>query len=196
MINKRNKKSKIEHNYNKFVRDYYIENNMAYISINVNKYHDIINKYSINNYEWLNGHFAQYIEESAYYIPLEYDITLDINGKFTEEEKEKIIKAIRTYYGIKIGDADNQLKDNQRKNMILFVTSVIFMFIFLILTIYITNFRFLEPISIILWFVIWEYLNNSFIEKRKLKQERSEIAQLTNMDIKFNEDVTRKREVK
>ena len=191
-----NKKNKKEFNYNKFVRDYYLENNMAYISIRVNNYYDIINKYSIDNYEWLNGHFAQYIEESAYYIPAEYNITLDINGKFTEEEKEKIVKTIRTYYGIKVSDADNNLKENKRNNIILLVTSVLFMFIFLILTLYINNFRFLEPISIILWFVIWEYLNNSFIKKRKLKVERSEIAQISNMDIKFNEDVTRKREVK
>ena len=69
------------------------------------------------------------------------------------------------------------------------------MFIFLVLTIYINNLNFLEPLSIVLWFIIWEYLNNSFVEKRKLKEERLEIAQLTNMQVKFNEDVTRKREV-
>lgn len=203
MLSKKNTKAKknidklkeLEINYNKYVRDFYIENNTAYISIKVDKYHDIISKYSIDNYEWLNGHFAEYIKETSYYIPIEYNVTLDINGKFTEEEKDRIVKTIKLYYGIKLADADNQLKENKRKNLLLFVTSVLFMFIFLVLTIYINNLNFLEPLSIVLWFIIWEYLNNSFVEKRKLKEERLEIAQLTNMQVKFNEDVTRKREV-
>ena len=203
MFNRKNKKlkdnveklKKLDFNYNKYVRDFYIENNTAYISIKVKDYHDIISKYSIDNYEWLNGHFAEYIEETSYYIPIEYEVTLDINGKFTDEEKERIIKTIKLYYGIKLEDACNQLRENKRKNLLLFTASVLFMFIFLILTLYINNFRFLEPISIILWFIIWEYLNNSFIEKRRLKEKRLEIAQLTNMQVKFNEDVTRKREV-
>ena len=61
--------NKTKFNYNKFVRDFYLEKNTAYVSVNIDNYNDVISKYSISNYEWLNPEFADYVEETAYYIP-------------------------------------------------------------------------------------------------------------------------------
>ena len=190
-----NKYYRAKFNYNKFVRDFYLEGNTAFISVRIDDYYDIISKYSINNYEWLNDKFAKYVEDTAYYIPVDYDMALDINGNFTDEEKEKIVKTIKQFFGMKLGDAENNLLINKKKNIILLVTSILFLFIFSVLTIYIPNFKFSEIISILLWFILWEYLNNTFIAKRELTIKKLEMAQLASMEIKFNEDVTRKREV-
>lgn len=82
----KNKKVDIE----RYVKDYYVENNLAYISVNVNCYEDIISKYSVVGYEDLNQDFVNYLEENAEYIPLEYPIVLEITG--TRFSKEGLVK--------------------------------------------------------------------------------------------------------
>ncbi len=187
--------NKTKFNYNKFVRDFYLEKNTAYVSVNIDNYNDVISKYSISNYEWLNPEFASYVEETAYYIPIQYDIALDINGHFTKEQEEIIKKTIKEYFGVKLGDAQNDLDTNKLLNMLLFVVAVLFLIIFFVVTFYIPSFKFLEPISIISWFIMWELLDNNFIKRQQLRAKKIDLAQLVNMEIKFNEDVTRKREV-
>ena len=188
--------NKTKFNYNKFVRDFYLEKNTAYVSVNIDNYNDVISKYSISNYEWLNPEFADYVEETAYYIPIQYDIALDINGHFTKEQEEIIKKTIKEYFGVKLGDAQNDLDTNKLLNILLFVVAVLFLIIFFVVTFYIPSFKFLEPISIISWFIMWELLDNNFIKRQHLRAKKIDLAQLVNMEIKFNEDVTRKREVK
>ena len=188
--------NRIKVDYKKYVRDFYLEKNIAYISIKVDNYNDIISKYSIKNYEWLNDDFANYIEETAYYIPIHLDIALDINGNFTKDEEEIIKKTIKMYFGIKLGDAQNNLSINKSINLLLFVATILFLMIFFVVTIYIPTFKFLEPISIIAWFIMWELLDNNFIKRHQLRARKIDLAQLVNMQIKFNEDVTRKKEVK
>ena len=187
--------NKTKFNYNKFVRDFYLEKNTAYVSVNIDNYNDVISKYSISNYEWLNPEFADYVEETAYYIPIQYDIALDINGHFTKEQEEIIKKTIKEYFGVKLGDAQNDLDTNKLLNILLFVVAVLFLIIFFVVTFYIPSFKFLEPISIISWFIMWELLDNNFIKRQQLRAKKIDLAQLVNMEIKFNEDVTRKREV-
>ena len=187
--------NKTKFNYNKFVRDFYLEKNTAYVSVNIDNYNDVISKYSISNYEWLNPEFADYVEETAYYIPIQYDIALDINGHFTKEQEEIIKKTIKEYFGVKLGDAQNDLDTNKLLNILLFVVAVLFLIIFFVVTFYIPSFKFLEPISIISWFIMWELLDNNFIKRQQLRAKEIDLAQLVNMEIKFNEDVTRKREV-
>ena len=187
--------NKTKFNYNKFVRDFYLEKNTAYVSVNIDNYNDVISKYSISNYEWLNPEFASYVEETAYYIPIQYDIALDINGHFTKEQEEIIKKTIKEYFGVKLGDAQNDLDTNKLLNILLFVVAVLFLIIFFVVTFYIPSFKFLEPISIISWFIMWELLDNNFIKRQQLRAKKIDLAQLVNMEIKFNEDVTRKREV-
>ena len=79
-------------NYAKFVKNYYIDKGAAYISAKVNSIDDIISKYSIKDYEWINSDFASYLEESAYYIPMEEAIVIEIcGGNFSEEQKAYFI---------------------------------------------------------------------------------------------------------
>ena len=172
--------NKTKFNYNKFVRDFYLEKNTAYVSVNIDNYNDVISKYSISNYEWLNPEFADYVEETAYYIPIQYDIALDINGHFTKEQEEIIKKTIKEYFGVKLGDAQNDLDTNKLLNILLFVVAVLFLIIFFVVTFYIPSFKFLEPISIISWFIMWELLDNNFIKRQQLRAKKIDLAQLVN----------------
>ena len=60
----------------KFVKDFYVEKGLAYISCNVSGYNDIIDRYSVKGYEWVEESFARFVEENAIYIPPEYPLYL------------------------------------------------------------------------------------------------------------------------
>ena len=180
---------KTRFNYNKFVKDFYLENNNAYISVKVNNIHDIISKYSIEYYEWLNEEFASYIEENAYYIPIEYDIILEITGhKFTEYEKEIIVETIKTYFGLKVGDTELDLNLFKRKMLYLLFGCIVSMLLLVLLSSIIENFTFLEPAFVIFWFFAEEFIADIFIERTELLNKKTDRGQLSNMQIYFNED--------
>ena len=40
---------KKEFNLNKFINDYYMDQNSAYMTVKVNDYNDIVSKYSVDN---------------------------------------------------------------------------------------------------------------------------------------------------
>lgn len=189
---KKNKKVKkfrnTRFNYKKFVKDFYLENNNAFISVKVNDINDIISKYSIEYYEWLDNDFANFIQENAYYIPIEYDIILEITGhKFTEFEKETIVKVIKTYFGLKVGDSELDLSINKRKLIFLFIGCILSLIMLVFLS-SITNLTILEPAFVIFWFFAEEFISDIFIDRTEILNKKTEAGQLSNMQVIFNED--------
>lgn len=189
---KKNKKVKkfrnTRFNYKKFVKDFYLENNNAFISVKVNDINDIISKYSIEYYEWLDNDFANFIQENAYYIPIEYDIILEITGhKFTESEKETIVKVIKTYFGLKVGDSELDLSINKRKLIFLFIGCILSLIMLVFLS-SITNLTILEPAFVIFWFFAEEFISDIFIDRTEILNKKTEAGQLSNMQVIFNED--------
>ena len=68
------KKKKIEGE--RYVKDFYIENDLAFITCNVKRYNDIIDPFSAEGYEWPSHDFVRFVESNAEYIPVEYPIVL------------------------------------------------------------------------------------------------------------------------
>ena len=176
-------------NYARFVKDYYIENGSAYISAKVESIDDIISKYSLEDYEWINKQFANYLENSAYYIPVEESVIIEICGcKFTEQEKEKITKVIKTYFGLKLGDKIIDMDINFHKSNRLLILG----FLSLLLVLFIsklTNIEYvLELPLIMLWFFIWEYGDLAWLDRRDIAIEKLEAGQLASAKVIFNEN--------
>ena len=110
----------------KFVKDLYVDNGMAYISCNVDKYTDIVNKHSVKGYEWPNGHFVEFIDDNAQFVPTEYPIILEICGcDFTEKEQACIEETISDYYALQLGNAQMDLQRNTKECIILFVFGIL-----------------------------------------------------------------------
>ena len=176
-------------NYAKFVKDYYIEEKNAYISAKVNSIEDIVSRYSLEDYEWINSEFAEYIENSAYYIPVEEAIIIEICGhKFTEKEKDVIRRVIKDYFGLKLGDKIIDLDINRNKSnrlLLLGILSVGLVF----LASRLTNSEYLLELPLIMmWFFIWEYGDLAWLDRWDLDTQRIEAGQLANAKIIFNEN--------
>lgn len=177
---------KAKFNYAKFVKKYYIEKGEAYISAKVNSIDDIISKYSTKDYEWINSEFASYIEESAYYIPLEESITIEIcGGNFSDEEKDMIKRVIKDYFGLKLGDKFLDLDINKHKSFILFLFGIISLGVFAILS----NFSIITAVNelllLLFWFFLWEYADLGWLTRSNLRLEQIEAGQLSTAKIVF-----------
>ena len=176
-------------NYAKFVKDYYIEEKSAYISAKVNSIDDIVSRYSLEDYEWINSEFAEYIENSAYYIPVEESVIIEICGhKFTDKEKDTIRRVIKDYFGLKLGDKIIDLDINRNKSnrlLLLGILSVGLVF----LASRLTNSEYLLELPLIMmWFFIWEYGDLAWLDRWNLDAARVDAGQLANAKIIFNEN--------
>jgi len=176
-------------NYAKFVKQYYIEKKEAYVSAKVNSIDDIISKYSTKGYEWINPDFAHYIEESAYYIPIEESVTIEIcGGNFSDEEKELVKRVIKDYFGLKLGDKFLDLDENKHKSLILLIFGIISLGVFAILSRFSIISALTEVILLLFWFFLWEYADLALLERSDLQVERIEAGQLSTAKIVFLDD--------
>lgn len=176
-------------NYSKFVKNYYMEKGEAYITVKVDSIKDIISKYSIKGYEWINPEFAEYIEESAYYIPMETGIIIEICGaEFTDEEKEIIEGVIKNYFGLVSEDKEIDIILNRRKANILLAFGIVSLLVFIFVQNKNIGAFFSELLFLAIWFFIWEYGDYGVIRDYDLKLEKIYAGQLASAKIKFIED--------
>lgn len=173
-------------NLNNFVEEYYMEQNTAYITVKVDNYNDIVSKYSVDCLEWINSDFANYLEEVAYYIPVDEPIVIEITGtKFSEEEKKTIEKVIKTYFGLKLGDKMLDLNINRTKSLTLFILGIMASLIFWVLY----KFHVIETVTEIIllgfWFFMWEFLDLAFLVRNEIKVQKLEAGQLSSASIVF-----------
>lgn len=175
--------------YNKYVKDFYLEDGLAIISCNVNGYYDIIDRYSVEGYEWLNDSFARFLESNAFYIPVEYPIVLEICGtKFNRKQREVITETIHDYYELKLGDKQMELNDNTRRIITFMVIAGLFTLLFTFVQGWQQDSFVVQFILIMLWFFIWGLSDMVVTDRSELKEEKMAIAQLASTVVRFREE--------
>ena len=181
------KRKKIEGE--KYVKDFYLENDLAFISCNVKKFNDIIDPFSTKDYEWPNKDFLHFVESNAQYIPIEYPIVLEINGKtFSEEEKKIIREAIHDYYALKMGDAQLEISANRRKSLTLLVTGLLVSVAVQLVRKVTSGLPLREAIVMLFWLFLWEGIDCLILDGKNLKNKKTEAAQMANITITFKDE--------
>lgn len=174
--------------YSKYIKDFYLENGLAYISCNVRGYYDVIDVYSVNGYEWLNDSFARFIESNAYYIPPEYPIVLEICGtKFTKPQQDTIVQTIADYYSLKLGDKQLDLDVNRKRALTLLLFGAVFFGLVWLLDYIMLISSIKETILVIFWFFIWEFADLVLLARSDLRASKTDSAQLACMKVIFQE---------
>lgn len=183
---------KTKFDYNKFVKRYYIENDDAYISAKVSCYDDIINRFSVKNYEWINRDFVQYVEDSAYHIPEENKIILSICGcKFTPEEQTTIRRVILDYFGLQMEDKVSDLAENQRVVRRTVCGTVLAGTLYALVAateLYDLSVVVPDILQCVFWVFIWETVARIVLDKKTLEDEKLFAGQLSAMEIQFEEE--------
>ena len=172
--------------YYRYVKDFYLEDGLAYISCNVNDYHDVIDSYSVEGYEWLNESFARFVESNAEYIPVEYPIVLEICGtEFSDKQKEIINETIHDYYELKLGDKQIELQNMTTQIIILLIISILVTLILFVSKVYSIKEFVSEMLVILVWFFIWELCGMIFFDRNRRKEEKMAAAQLATITVKY-----------
>ncbi len=171
----------------KYVKDFYVDNGLAYISCNVTGISDIIDPYSVNGYEWLNESFARFVESNAEYVPTEYPIVLEICGhRFTPKQKAVIEETVSDYYALKLGDAQLTLERNMTKSIFLGVILVLALIAMTALS-KIVSTTISETIIVLFWFALWELLDNAVFDRLELLDDKRDAAQMASIKVLFME---------
>ena len=179
--------SKKEVDVAKYVRDFYVDNGLAYISCNVDDYYDVIDDYSVDGYEWLNEGFVRFLESNAMYVPTEYPIVLEICGHhFNRKEKDVIIETISDYYALEQGDIQLNIEKLARRNWVRAGLSVLGIFLM-----WLGNKTSISVLSeatlVFFWFAFWDLLESLIFERKDLFEEKTDAAQMANIKVIFKE---------
>jgi len=174
--------------FDNLIEDFYLENGLAYISCNVRGIGDIVNPYSVRGYEVLNSQFAEFIDENAYHIPVEYPIVLEICGvNFTDMQQKTITRIISSYYALRLGEKTLDLETNQKRAALLLIMgSISFGLVWLLSVLHVIS-TLLEPALILLWFFIWEFGDLVGFERKDLVDEKTAAGQLASIKVIFRE---------
>lgn len=181
------KRKKIEGE--RYIKDFYIENDLAFITCNVRRYNDIIDPFSSEGYEWPNKDFVRFVESNAEYIPVEYPIVLEINGKtFTENEKNVIRETIHDYYALKMGDAQLAIGANRWKAVTLIITGCLLAVGVDLIARFTTRLPFREAVIMLFWLFLWEGIDCLILDGRRLREKKTDAAQMANITVSFRDE--------
>ena len=184
--------SKKRVDYTKVLKDFYIEDGLAYISVNVRDYYDVIDRYSVREYEWPNADFLRFVDDNAYYIPSEYPIVLEISGtRFTEKQQAVIIETLKDYYALELGDKQLDIRDIRRKEIVMVVFTILSAIVLLLYAMAGHHEGLLhETLLIIFWFFLWELGDIVAFDSVNAQRKKTDAAQLASMKIIFSERFT------
>lgn len=184
---KRYQKQKFD-NYKK-INDLKINDNEAYIELNVKDMNSIVSEYSTRDRIVLKKDFYDAIEHRVSYIPLDYPLVLEIHNKnFTAEEKILVRKLIKNHFKLITISKEMELKAIKRKSTFFLMSGLLGFGLLAI----VYNFNIVpyinELISFIASFSIWEFAELVMFEQDTLKEEIIMNKQLSKIRVVYNKD--------
>jgi hypothetical protein len=186
---KRYQKAKFE-SYKK-VNELKINDNEAYIELDINGFDDIKDSYCLPDQIYLKQEFIDAILRRTNFIPLDYPLVLQIhNNTFTSSEKILVRKLIKNYFALAKVDKEMELKKIRRKVYIFLLFGIIG-FIFILLS-YKSLIPFSDIISVIASFItsfsIWECSELLIFEEDDLKEQIIKYNHLSRIRVVFNKE--------
>ena len=133
----------------------------------------------------LSDEICDYIEEIAFMIPINTDITLEIHcPEANEEIQERVKKSIKNNYGMEIDDNDYDISIANQRSKILAVVGIILLIINVLTEKYIgsvlSNF-----LSVVWWVAIWDMIELQILDNGETKWKRLNNLQLYDAKIEF-----------
>ena len=104
----------------------YIRNGAAVIPCKISNFNDVINTYSVKNYEILNQEFVDYIEATAEVIPTEYPLVVDIiEDCLSDEDRKNIEETIRDEFAYSLGIVEKEEQRHKKRFIFMLIGLII-----------------------------------------------------------------------
>ena len=174
---------KIKADYEKVVREYYLENGKALISCKVRGMDDIVSHYSVKNRENMNPELSAYLDDNIFYVPISLPIIIRFcECEFTPDEKEIIRRTILLDYEFKLGLAKQNLKRNYIYSLLTLCIGIVFLFLY-------SRINSSGPVGSLLtvffWFFLFEFGGSWWSKGLALRDEVKHAQRIMNADIQF-----------
>lgn len=136
----------------------YIDNGIATIPFRVSEYNDVISRYSVEGYEYLEPELADLVRDTVEVIPAEYPVVLNIiGGDLTKEQQRVVTDTIKAEFDYDLGTLEEKLK-HHRKVFFLMILGVLVSGLLLYL------FDWLSDVPKEILFVLFWYMGDALID--------------------------------
>ncbi|MCR5299536.1 MAG: hypothetical protein K6D92_01405 [Erysipelotrichaceae bacterium] len=174
---------KIKADYDKVVREYYLEDGKALISCKVRGMDDIISHYSVKNRENMNPELSAYLDDNIFYVPLEHPVIIRFCGcEFTKDEQEIIRRTILLDYEFKLGLAKQNLKRNYLYSAVTLCLGILFLFLYSRLA---NSGPVGSLLTVFFWFFLFEFGGSWWSKGIALRDEVKHAQRIMNAEIQF-----------
>lgn len=174
-----------------------LDDGKAYINVDLTK---VKTPFSIFSYDRrIDSEIYSYIDQQAFYlraaIPLV--INFDDGGKYSEEMKAKIKKAVIRHYSLEYEDKRLEWKKSLLFGGIVLTIGIAFLLTYILLRVFFFNPRdidsiYLEIICILSWVFIWQSIDNFFFKGHEKRVDVYNAGQLALAEVSFGSPVTKK----
>ena len=159
----------------------YMKDGRAVIHVNVQ---ELYNPLSMGNMRQMNSDIFGYIEEAANILPSLVPLRVVLHG-VDEEDRERVPDLFRLHYHLVAQDHLWDQRMNRRKMLYMTGVGLIFIAAYLFFALRQEDNLFLEILSVIGSFSLWEAANCFLVERREINKALNETAQFLTMEIAF-----------
>lgn len=162
----------------------------GYAVIDVDLYDGLAlyNPLSMGRQRELNPEICDFIEQKAYIIPARVPLKIRFHGRLPAEEKEALARLLRERYTVMLHDKAWDKRINRRKLLGMAAVGVVFLSLYLFFALKREDGLFLEILSVIGSFALWEAADCLMLERREINTEILNTAQHLTQEIEFAEN--------
>ena len=159
-------------------------NGRGVIDVGAENYEDIFSYYDLNNTNVLDIEFEEFLDAKADAIPLTQELALHFHVKDASNEKrDEIDRVVKDNYKRKLKAINRKLRRNAMFSLYMLLLAVIAFAIYIPLAIFEVHFAVVEVFDIVAWVFVWEAVDNHFLSRRHLQQERLKKYRFIRADI-------------
>ena len=158
----------------------------AYINVDLTKVETPFSVYSYNRR--VDPEIYAYIDSAAFYLRASVPVVInfDDGGRYSDELKEKIRKAVIRHYALEFEDRMHEHRRRIAFGIIAFIFGLLFLTTTIRLNIFVDSMNiFFEIITILSWVCIWQSMDIFFFAGHERRIDIYNSAQLAVAEVKF-----------
>lgn len=134
----------------------------------------------------LNQEIYDFIEQKAYIIPAQIPLKIRFHGDaFPGDEQAEIRRLLSEHYAVILHDKVWDKRNNRKKLLAMAAIGIVFLSLYLFLALKREDGLFLEILSVIGSFALWEAADCLMLERREINEELLNTAQFLTLEVEF-----------
>ena len=171
----------------KFVEQRLQPDGSVKIDVNLPEESELFDPMAPEKYNQLNPEILQYIDNQTYFVPAQYNITVNFVGReLSDSQQKRVEEALHDHYNMQVYDKLDDIKSNRALGIFLMIFGVVALAAYFFITMFAENVVFHEVVSIVGTFAIWEAVDCWLINGHHTKVELNNALQMAMLKVKFN----------